>query len=58
MVSSDEHLDWFYDRSFKINKRPSEGLENWFLVLVERKIADGVDTDTARRFALREIWGR
>ena len=50
-------LDWLYEASRRLGKRPTENDEVHFLELVGKQYNDDVDIANARRWALKQLYG-
>ena len=58
MSRDDNDLEWLYEQSRKIGKRPTEEQEELFLELVGKWDSDNKPIDEARRWALKELYDR
>jgi hypothetical protein len=56
-MNYDFDLDWLYNESRKIGKRPDEGHEERFLELVGKRINDNMSVAEARRRSFIDLYG-
>jgi hypothetical protein len=56
-TQADYDVDWLYEAARRIGKRPDEAVEERFLELVGKRVNDDFDVASARRWALKQIYG-